>query len=58
MRRRELIAAIGAAALLRSRDSGAQRPGRVYRPGFVVQFPRRFLNEAPGSAAFPRQFWK
>jgi putative tryptophan/tyrosine transport system substrate-binding protein len=50
MRRRDLVGLLGAAVLLRSRIASAQQPAKVYRLGFVVQFPRRFLNEFPGSA--------
>jgi ABC-type uncharacterized transport system substrate-binding protein len=49
MRRRDLLLPI-AAALLRPCGGHAQQPGRVYRLGFVVQFPRHFLDVPPGSA--------
>jgi ABC-type uncharacterized transport system substrate-binding protein len=50
VRRRDLVLPLAAAALLRPRPAAAQQPGRVYRLGFVVQFPRRFLDKPPGSA--------
>jgi ABC-type uncharacterized transport system substrate-binding protein len=50
MRRRDFILPAATALLLHPRIAAAQQPGRVYRLGFVVQFPRPFLDKPPGSA--------
>ena len=50
MRRRDFILPAATALFLHPVIAAAQQPGHVYRLGFVVQFPRHFLDEPPGSA--------